>query len=126
MSNPINNLLVIRSLDMERAVRFYEQIGVCFEKHAHGKGPEHYASAVCGFVFEIYPAHEENDATKNTRLGFNVDCVDSVVELLCKIDVEVISKPKESPWGRRAVVRDFDGHAVELLSPTKTQKFPES
>ena len=40
--------------------------------------------------------------------------VDAAVMRLQEIGVEVISTPKDSPWGRRAVVDDFDGHRVEL------------
>jgi len=29
---------------------------------------------------------------------------------------EIVNGPHDSPWGRRAVVRDFDGHTVELVT----------
>lgn len=119
---PINNLLVLRSNDIDRAAQFYQQMGLLFTKHAHGNGPEHYSSTVCDFVFEIYPARDENDLTANTRIGFNVDSVDEILDMLREIDVEIVSKPKDSEWGRRAVVRDFDGHTVELLTPPNRQQ----
>jgi len=119
---PINNLLVLRSNDIDHAVKFYQQMGLVFTKHAHGTGPEHYSSSVCDFVFEIYPSRDENDVTNNTRIGFNVDSVDEVVDMLREIDAEIVSNPKDSEWGRRAVVRDFDGHTVELLTPPNRQQ----
>lgn len=115
-ARPIPNLLVIRSPNIERAVTFYESIGIRFERHSHGKGPEHYASETNGFVFEIYPQSDEV-ATTSTRLGFSVDSVDGCLELLRKLDVDIVSPAKDSPWGRRAVVRDLDGHTVELVTP---------
>ena len=117
MNPPIPNLLVIRSPDIDRAVTFYEQLGIKFELHSHGKGPKHYASETCGFVFEIYPQRDESSATINTRLGFNVDSVDDCLQLLASLNVEIVSPAKDSPWGRRAVVRDLDGHTVELVTP---------
>ena len=114
---PIPNLLVIRSPDIDRAVTFYQAIGILFERHSHGKGPEHYASETCGFVFEIYPQRDELKTTTNTRIGFNVDSVDGCLDLLAKLNVDVVSPAKDSEWGRRAVVRDFDGHTVELVTP---------
>ena len=114
---PIPNLLVIRSPDIERAVTFYQAIGMLFKLHAHGKGPQHYASETCGFVFEIYPQCDEAITTTNTRIGFNVDSVDDCLDLLAKLNVEVVSPAKDSKWGRRAVVRDLDGHTVELSTP---------
>ena len=105
---------------MERAVTFYEKIGMRFERHSHGKGPEHYASETHGFVFEIYP--QSNDAaTNHTRIGFNVESVDDALELLSALEVEVVSPAKDSKWGRRAVVRDLDGHTVELVTPPDNQ-----
>ncbi len=115
---PIANLLVIRSSDIVRAVTFYEQIGMLFTKHAHGKGPEHYASDTCGFVFEIYPQRNAGDTSTNTRFGFNVDDVDSIIDLLREIGVTTVTEPTDSEWGRRAVVKDFDDHIVELVTPS--------
>ena len=77
---------------------------------------------MCGFVFEIYPQRDDLAATTNTRLGFNVDSVDGSLELLAKLDVEIVSPPKDSQWGRRAVVRDLDGHTVELVTPQTVSK----
>ena len=119
---PIPNLLVIRSPNIERAVTFYEAIGVRFERHSHGKGPEHYTSEICGFVFEIYPQQDESSSTTNTRIGFSVDSVDEALESLAKLDVDVVSTAKDSEWGRRAVVRDLDGHTVELVTPPNRAK----
>jgi len=118
---PTPNLLVIRSPDIERAVTFYEKIGMQFERHSHGKGPEHYASETGGFVFEIYPQRDSAGATTSTRIGFNVESVDNALQSLNDLDVEIVSPAKDSPWGRRAVVRDLDGHTVELVTPPRQE-----
>lgn len=115
-SQPVPNLLVIRSADLPRAVRFYETLGLSFERHAHGNGPEHFASDCDAFVFEIYPQKDSTQSTVHTRIGFRVSEVDNLVETLRGLGVSVLSPPADSDWGRRAVVRDFDGHKVELLS----------
>jgi predicted enzyme related to lactoylglutathione lyase len=112
---PACNLLVIRSPDINRAVRFYEAIGLSFTKHSHGNGPEHYASETAGFVFEIYPARN-SAATTDTRIGFRVADVDHVIVSLSEIGATIRAEPTDSEWGRRAVVCDFDGHVVELVS----------
>ena len=117
-THPTPNLLVIRSPDIERAVAFYQTLGMQFELHSHGKGPKHYASETSGFVFEIYPQRNDSAVTTNTRLGFSVESVDRSLELLAELNVEVVSPAKDSEWGRRAVVRDLDGHTVELVTPT--------
>jgi lactoylglutathione lyase len=114
---PIANLLVIRSPDIDRAVTFYQRMGLQFHRHSHGKGPEHYASDVGGFVFEIYPQKNADEITTNTRIGFNVNDVDRVVELLREVHATIVTEPTDTEWGRRSVVKDFDGHTVELVTP---------
>ncbi len=114
---PTANLLVLRSGDIHRAVEFYRTMGMHFDLHSHGTGPEHYASDVAGFVFEIYPKKNEKDDTQRTRIGFSVHDVDSLVEMLRESNATVVTEPTNTEWGRRAVVKDFDGHIVELVSP---------
>jgi lactoylglutathione lyase len=121
---PMANLLVIRSRDIRRAARFYATLGLLITLHRHGGGPEHYTSVVNGFVFEIYPLTSPDQQTTSVRLGFNVDSVDGIVGMLRAIQVEIISEPHDSEWGRRAVVRDFDGHTVELLTPPNRDIVP--
>jgi lactoylglutathione lyase len=113
---PILNLLVLRSPDIDRAAGFYRQMGLLFTKHAHGSGPEHYSSMVNGMVFEIYPLGPKSSATTGTRIGFSVASVDGVVLLLQEIGAAVVSAPQDSEWGRRAVVKDLDGHVIELVT----------
>ena len=114
---PVANLLVIRSPDIDRAVTFYQQLGMLFDRHAHGNGPAHYASEIRGFVFEIYPQRNADDVTTNTRIGFKVDDIDGVTDLLRELDATIVTEPTDTRWGRRAVVKDFDGHTIELLTP---------
>ncbi|MEL7498871.1 MAG: bleomycin resistance protein [Planctomycetota bacterium] len=84
-----------------------------------------YASLIDGFVFEIYPLGK-HPPTIGTRIGFSVDDVDLIVSLLLDAVAELISKPADSEWGRRAVVKDLDGHVVELLSPPNRDKIVAS
>ena len=92
-------------------------MGLLFTRHAHGSGPEHYSSMVNGMVFEIYPLGPKLSPTIGARIGFSVDSVDGVVTLLQEIGAVVVSAPQDSEWGRRAVVKDLDGHVVELVTP---------
>ena len=110
------NLIVIRSVDLNRAESFYQNLGLTFVRHRHGSGPEHMASESAGFVFEVYPRSNDRDSTSHVRLGFVVDDIDAIIQRLREASVEVVTAPYESPWGRRAVVKDHDGHTVELTS----------
>jgi lactoylglutathione lyase len=41
---------------------------------------------------------------------------DELVMELGAIGAKIITPPEATPWGRRAVVKDFDGHTVELTA----------
>ena len=112
---PQLNLVVIRSPDIDRSAAFFGEIGLLFERHSHGSGPQHYTSEVDGLVFEIYPLTPKTRSTNGIRIGFRVDAVDQIVDLLLRRGAEVVTSPADSEWGRRAVVRDLDGHIIELL-----------
>ena len=114
---PQLNLIVLRSSDIDKAARFYQTIGLSFSKHAHGTGPEHYASETNGFVFEIYPQTAKSQPTTGARVGFKVRSVDETVQALSQLGAVLVTPAADSEWGRRAVVKDFDGHAVELVTP---------
>ena len=113
---PQMNLVVLRSADIDRAATFYREMGLLFTRHSHGSGPVHYTSEVSGFVFELYPLTPSSTPTAGTRIGFRVDSVDQIVPLLAQLGAKIVTAPADSEWGRRAVVKDLDGHTVELLT----------
>ena len=113
------NLIVIRSSDIDRAAAFYGALGLEFTRHRHGEGPEHCGTEMAAgdgppLIFEIYPATSPNDLRDAVRLGFSVDDVDAALAALVAAGGTIISRPRDSEWGRRAVVADRDGHRVEL------------
>lgn len=79
----------------------------------------HYSSEGDGPVFEIYPLGSSKQKTTATRLGFAVGDVDTTVGMAKEMGAEIISPPKDSEWGRRAVIRDPEGHSVELVTSIK-------
>lgn len=115
VNRPILSLVVLRSPDIDRAAAFYSRLGLWFARHRHGAGPEHFSAELPGGVFEIYPQTAEGASTLGTRVGFTVASVDEAVASLSEYPGAVISPPKGSEWGRRAVVTDPDGHRVELI-----------
>ncbi len=58
-----SKVLVIRAVDMERVLEFFQQLGLEFVEEKHGRGPVHYACDQNGVVFEIYPS-AKNDSLK--------------------------------------------------------------
>ena len=115
------NLIVLRSSDMETLASFYEAIGILFEKHQHGKGPVHMGGEVDGLVFEIYPKRNEEDETKNLRLGFEVESIEQTLKKIEEFEYKMITEPRDSPWGLRAVIDDIEGHRIELTEKPENQ-----
>ena len=111
--HPTLSLLVLRVSDIERSVEFYSAVGLNFECEQHGTGPKHFSASVGDTVFELYPATERFPATAS-RVGFAVASITSVLDSWRQTGIEILSEPKDSPYGIRAVVSDPDGHRVEL------------
>ncbi len=114
MTPPRLNLLVLRSPDPSGLADFYSRLGLAFERHWHGNGPEHFGAESGGTVLEIYPLDSTGGATAAVRLGFAVADVDKSCSDLLAAGGTAVRSPCASQWGRRAVVQDLDGHKVEL------------
>jgi len=108
------SLVVIRARDIEKLASFYSALGFNFIRHSHGKGPAHLSSTLGGTVFEIYPASSPQEDTTSTRLGFSVPSLPNTLRQLKSLNALILSEPLDTPFGRRAVVKDFEGHKVEL------------
>ena len=114
------NLTVLRCADIDVSAAFYRLIGLEFEKHSHWTGPEHYAASDGIWTFELYPASTKFPASSSTRIGFAVESCDEAADLLGAAGFSLVAAPADSPWGRRAVAQDPDGHRVELSPPSTT------
>lgn len=115
MIPPRVSLVTLRCRDMEVSTRLYRTLGFEFVRHRHGSGPTHFSAEHDGFVFELYPAEEDRPSSAGTRIGFTVDDIDDAFERLVTEGATVVRPPSRSRWGARAVLRDADGHAIELL-----------
>jgi len=114
------NLLVLRTFRMEELRRFYSSLGAQFESERHGNGPDHYAATLSDdLVLEIYPAPDGVTPDSGLRLGLSVDDIGETLRSLGQG-----STPRQTQWGLRAVVRDPDGRAVELLQSRKAGGIP--
>jgi lactoylglutathione lyase len=115
MNNVELNLVVLRSPDLAKSAQFYARLGLRFIRHQHGRGPEHLAAKLGSGVFELYPQSPDGPSSLGTRIGFSVPSLDSAIAALGEYPAAIISPPRKSEWGLRAVVADPDGHRVELV-----------
>lgn len=112
--SPSFSLLVIKTHQRETLCRFYETMGITFTEEQHGKGPLHSVGQMGEMVMEIYPLHPDATTDTTTRLGFQVESLDAVLETLSAEGAAIKAAPKMEPWGYSAVVLDPDGRSVEL------------
>ncbi len=114
MKGPVLKLLVLRTPQPDRLRRFYQVLGIHFAEERHGSGPLHLAGQVGDTVLELYPLPEEGGTVDSVRLGFSVPCLSETVLTLEVDGATIVSRPRSTEWGTRAVVRDPDGRSVEL------------
>jgi lactoylglutathione lyase len=108
-------LLVLRCSDIERSRLFYESLGLHFVAEKHGSGLTHYSTRIGSLVLELYP---ETDAeTRGLRIGFSVVDLPTIMQVIernggSSVRVALDASPPH------AVIRDPDGHWIELTQAT--------
>ena len=108
-------LLVLRTRQVKQLRLFYRTLGIELAEEQHGKGPVHFAGWAGDVVIEVYPLPDDGSLVDSaTRLGFAVENLAEVVQMLQGIGTKIVTESKETVWGLQTVVRDPDGRAVEL------------
>lgn len=109
------NLLVIKTPNPDVLAAFHSHLGLQFEYHCHGNGPMHYSADIDRVTFEIYPLlKSQNKVDSSVRLGFKVEALDKLLELLRMEKINILQEPKYAEWGYFAVIKDPDGRKIEL------------
>lgn len=106
---PELSLVVARVGDLTTSRRFYEMLGLEFHPEQHGLGPEHLSTVIGGLVFELYP-RGSGPSTEGLRLGL---AVADLTAMTVRCGTAVV-EDCERAGQRVVVVRDPDGHKVEL------------
>lgn len=106
---PELSLVVARVGDLAAGRRFYEMLGLAFHPEQHGLGSEHLSTVIGGVVFELYP-QGSGLSTEGLRLGLAVADLTAVTVRCGTAGV----KDRERAGQRVVVVRDPDGHKIEL------------
>ena len=112
-TQPSLKLIVLKTANLERLHGFYALLGFELVEEKHGSGPRHYSARLGDGILELHALPQGAAADRTTRLGFGVSDLESVVEAVRK-QTEVVTEPKQTEWGKRAVVRDPDGRTIEL------------
>jgi lactoylglutathione lyase len=122
---PSLGLLVLRVSDMPASIAFYRALGLEFVEEQHGTGPVHYSCQLNGIVIELFPGKPGSAPDRRnagaTMIGFQVNDLDIVLENVSAMGAMILTPPQVSNWGRRAVIQDIDGRAIELNQPAQPQ-----
>ncbi|MFT3998177.1 MAG: VOC family protein [Asticcacaulis sp.] len=113
------NLIVLRARDPKGLARFYEGLGMSFMEEKHGNGPVHFSADLSGTILEIYPATGDASGVTDIRLGFVVSNLSELMEHIADFGARILTPPGQTPWGYRAVIKDIEGHTVELTEVRK-------
>ncbi len=106
---------------VDEMLDFYRALGIPLETDTHEEegGPTHFEADVAGVHFALFPskAQSATATTGATMVGLEVDNLDEIVRALESRGVRFKTTLQETPWGRRVVVFDPDGRAVEIYQP---------
>jgi predicted enzyme related to lactoylglutathione lyase len=108
------SLLMLRATHLGATLDFYRRLGLLFVEEQHGNDPVHYSSSLAGTVLELYPEAAEAQPDNKVRIGFNVPSIEETLRTLEETGVKVLSPPKQTQWGYRAVVFDPDERTIEI------------
>lgn len=109
------SLIVLRSVDVDAARRFYEAIGLSWKEERHDGGPRHHSCHLGEIVFELYPTRDRSGG--QLRLAFRVENANHAAEAAVAAG---------GRWGTSkhqtasVVVEDPDGNQVELIPSSTT------
>lgn len=108
--------IVLFCQNIEASKRFYEALGLVFQKEQHGKGdkkgPVHFSTDVSGVVLELYPA--QNGVVGRERIGFAVPNVINIATALKDAGGKLISTSSSGSPSVRAKFEDPDGRTIEI------------
>ena len=116
MPNVSLKLLVIKTHSLEALREFYKMLGFDLIEEQHGKGPVHFSASLnnSSSILELYPLSKDLPVDTSTRLGFEIEDPDSVVEVVESLGGKVVNAARQTKWGYLAIVKDPDGRTIEL------------
>lgn len=106
-------LLVLYSGKPGELRKFYELLGLQFQKEQHGNGPEHFACDLGEVVLEIYPAEARppNAIAPEIILKVNMELV---IDLICDGKIRAFRDEDQSDMKTKVLTQDPEGRRVEL------------
>jgi predicted enzyme related to lactoylglutathione lyase len=114
--------ITICSVNTERLLDFYREIGVLFNTEHNGNGQKLYSYVWSythynfEFRFEIYAVENSEKASKNIKLTFFTDEIDEYIEGLIKEGGKMLKGPWNTQQYRHVLFADPDGNCIEFIT----------
>lgn len=117
------NQVTVPSLDVEKAISFYEKLGLKLIVHSNSD----YARFVCPDGGATFSIHKVTELPKGEGIWvyFENDNLDEVVDQLIEKGLEFTELPNDKPWlWREARLLDPDGNQIILYYAGKNRENP--
>lgn len=117
--------IIWRTNRVKEVLDFYREIGIPLAEDTHeepGHTP-HYECDIADTHFAVFQMNEKEASERDTTgdaslmIGLAVDNIEVLADRLASMGILFRSQLEDTPWGKRVVVFDPDGRAVELYQP---------
>ncbi|WHZ13942.1 MAG: hypothetical protein OJF52_000777 [Nitrospira sp.] len=100
---------------VQEVIAFYRAVGIPLEPDTHDEHDKvpHYETDIGGAHFAVFQARE-NASGSGTQIAFAVADLSEVLSAIEKLKAPISTPLEDTPWGKRVVVLDPDGRAVEI------------
>jgi Glyoxalase/Bleomycin resistance protein/Dioxygenase superfamily. len=106
---------------VQEVIEFYRAVGIPLEPDSHDEPDKtpHFEADVADTHFAVFETKDgSSGGTQSpTMVGLAVDDLVAVVAKLEKMNAKFKTTLEDTPWGKRVVVYDPDGRAVEIYQP---------
>ncbi len=107
--------LMLYAINVEATTGFYRALGVDFDEQPGGRSVGDAGACRMAIVAATSGDAAGPGVGGTTMPGFEIESLEDSVERLRGMGRRILREPETLSWGRRAVVSDPDGRAVELI-----------
>lgn len=114
---PLLSSIIINTAHPEEMLRFYSRLGLHFEMKQVSKGGQCHKAYLGGVELTFFAVKETARAkSPDLQLTIRVGGLEAMVQELTSIEgVQCLLDPTHLPDGKKAILLDPDGRAVELI-----------